>query len=92
MKEITKSKEYTDNIADTYISSALHVGDNSFYRIVFLKHALDPQYFPEVGEEIKFDFKTEALQGITMPISTAVSLAQSILSAADDIAKSKTTE
>ncbi|HBC7422524.1 TPA: hypothetical protein KEY88_005297 [Serratia marcescens] len=82
MKEIVKSKDYTDNFADVFLTTGIKVGENTYCRITFCRHVLDPKAIPEPGnDDTGIDLYVEALQSVTLPMSMARNMANAILAA-----------
>ncbi|NIE98462.1 hypothetical protein F3J38_00035 [Pantoea sp. Acro-805] len=89
-KEISLSKDYVDNTADSFVISDFSASGQEYARISFTRHLHVPKELPsEPGEPVLMDFYAEALQSVPLPLSVAVEMAALILaaSAAKDAAK-----
>ena len=90
-KEISLSKDYADNLADSFVVSDFSVSGQEYIRLSFMRHLHIPKELPTApGEAVTMDFYAEALQSISLPTSVALEMASLIISAV--AAKEKSSE
>lgn len=83
-RQISRSEEFTDNSADSFVVSDFSAAGQDYLRLTFMRHIYIPTEFPSSPEEaIKMEFYAEALQAVTLPLSVATEMARIITAAAE---------
>ncbi|EJQ6148268.1 hypothetical protein NZZ21_003966 [Escherichia albertii] len=80
MPKIKKSKDFSTNFADVFITTAMNIGDNNYCQITFCRHIVDNLSIPdETNPNADASMYLEATNTITLPMSMAKNMAQAIL-------------